>query len=268
MDKKIAARLLDEIRSKKPLIHHITNYVTVNDCANITICVGASPVMADCIEEVEEMTGIANALVLNIGTLSPALIDSMVAAGIAANKKGIPVVLDPVGIGATKLRTESVLRLLKEVKFAVIKGNAGEIGVLAGAQATVRGVDSGGLEGDRVEVTKKCAQLTGSVIVMTGEVDIVSDGETVLTVSNGSSRMGALSGTGCMTASIIGAFCAVTDQYLTAAACGVALMGLCGQKAATYAKGPYSFRAGLADEMSRLKSVEFAVDAKIKHINP
>ena len=114
MDRKIASGLLDEIRSKKPLIHHITNYVTVNDCANITICVGASPVMADSIDEVEEMTGIANALVLNIGTLSAPLIDSMIAAGKSANRKGIPVILDPVGIGATKFRTDSVLRLLKE----------------------------------------------------------------------------------------------------------------------------------------------------------
>ncbi len=268
MDRKIASSLLDAIRSKKPLIHHITNYVTVNDCANITICAGASPVMADSIDEVEDMTAIADALVLNIGTLSAPLIDSMIAAGKRANQKGIPVVLDPVGIGATKFRTDSVIRLLKEVKFTVIKGNAGEIGVLAGAQATVRGVDSGNLEGDRFEVTKRCAELTGSVVVMTGEVDIVSDGNTILTVSNGHSRMGALSGTGCMTASVIGAFCAVTENYLTAAACGVALMGLCGQKAAVYAKGPYSFREGLADEMSRLKSIEFAVDAKIKHVNP
>ena len=136
------------VREKRPLVHHITNYVTVNDCANITISVGAAPVMADAPEEVCEMVSFANALVLNIGTLNKGQIESMVLAGGMANDRGIPIILDPVGAGATHYRTESAQRLLDELEITILKGNAGEIGTLAGAEASVKGVDSTGVTGD------------------------------------------------------------------------------------------------------------------------
>ncbi|MBN2733753.1 MAG: hydroxyethylthiazole kinase [Methanomicrobiaceae archaeon] len=264
MDKKTAAELLTKLREEKPVIHHITNYVTVNDCANITICAGASPVMADSKEEVEEMVAVAGALVLNIGTLSPAQIESMILAGKRANELNIPVILDPVGAGATALRTKSALKLTEELKISVIKGNAGEIGVLAGAKATVRGVDSGSLEGDAFEVARRCSELTGAVVAMSGATDIVTDGKKTLIVENGHPMMGNLSGTGCMAASLTGAFAAVSDDYLESTASALALFGLCGEKASVYSKGPYSFRTGLCDELFRLKSVELGVDARIK----
>ena len=141
MDNQIFSDVFSRAREHHPLIHHITNYVTVNDCANITICAGGAPVMADAPEEAGEMAGFAGALVLNIGTLNTGIIGSMIRAGKVANERKIPIVLDPVGAGATRLRTESTRRLLDELEIAIIKGNAGEIGVLAGADAKVRGVD-------------------------------------------------------------------------------------------------------------------------------
>ncbi len=267
MDGKTAAELLTRIRSEKPVVHHITNYVTVNDCANITICAGASPVMADSLDEVSEMVRIAGALVLNIGTLNRELVESMLVAGKTANELGIPIILDPVGVGATELRTKSAVKLTEQLDISVIKGNAGEIGILSGAKATVRGVDSGSLDEDRLQVAVKCSNLTGVVVAMSGEKDIVTDGKIVYSVENGHSLMGNLSGTGCMASSLSGAFAAVSDSYLESTASALALFGLCGEKASVYAKGPYSFRTGLCDELFRLKPVELSVDAKIKDIS-
>ncbi|HXX55678.1 MAG TPA: hydroxyethylthiazole kinase, partial [Methanoregula sp.] len=140
MQRKKYADIFAAVRKKRPLVYHITNYVTVNDCANITLCAGGAPVMADAREEVEEMAAIAGSLVLNIGTLNPPLVESMIAAGRMANERKIPVILDPVGAGATNLRTKSAQRMLDELEISILKGNAGEIGVLAGAGGTVRGV--------------------------------------------------------------------------------------------------------------------------------
>ncbi|MCA1916114.1 hydroxyethylthiazole kinase, partial [Methanospirillum hungatei] len=145
--------ILTDIREKTPLVHHMTNYVTVNDCANITLCIGASPVMAHAEEEIGEMVSLAGALVLNIGTLDPLQIDRMFIAAKTAEKHGIPIILDPVGAGATSLRTITAQRMIQELAISVLKGNAGEIGTLAGKQAQVRGVDSGGVAGDPTEIT-------------------------------------------------------------------------------------------------------------------
>ncbi|WP_394339380.1 hydroxyethylthiazole kinase, partial [Methanoculleus sp. UBA413] len=156
MDGSILAGLLAAVRSHRPLVHHITNSVTINDCANITISAGAAPVMAEAPEEVAEMVSAAGALVLNIGTLSQGQVDAMLIAGRRANVLGIPVILDPVGAGATRFRTETAWRLLDSLDVAVLKGNAGEIGVLAGTGGSVRGVDSGGIAGDPVETVREC----------------------------------------------------------------------------------------------------------------
>jgi hydroxyethylthiazole kinase len=264
MDGAIPAALLAAVRSKRPLIHHITNSVTINDCANITISVGAAPVMAEAPEEVAEMVAAAGALVLNIGTLSAAQVEAMLAAGRRANELGIPIVLDPVGVGATRFRTETAWRLLDALDVAVLKGNAGEIGVLAGTGGSVRGVDSGGITGDPVETARECARLTGTVVSMTGAVDVVTDGSRAFLVKNGNPAMDRLSGTGCMASSVTAAFIAVADDRAVASAAALAAFGLAGERAASAARGPYSFRTGLFDELAGLSPDDLARGAQIE----
>ena len=200
------------LRNKRPLVHHITNYVTVNDCANITLCIGGAPVMADAHKEVAEMVSMAGSLVLNIGTLNDRQVESMMLAGKKANERGIPIVLDPVGAGATRYRTETVHWLMDKLDITIIKGNAGEIGVLAGTGGTVRGVDSGGITGDPLIIAKDLARSSGSLVIISGATDIVSDSNRTFMVDNGHELMGKISGTGCMASSIVAAFAAVTKR--------------------------------------------------------
>lgn len=265
MDTKVFSDIFRKAREGHPLVHHITNYVTVNDCANITICAGGAPVMADAIDEAGEMAGFAGALVLNIGTLNKGIIESMIAAGKSANDRKIPVILDPVGAGATRLRTESTNRLLDELEIAIIKGNAGEIGVLAGADAKVRGVDSAGISGDAVSITRTFAQDTGITVVMSGATDIISDGKRVFLVENGHPIMGGISGTGCMASSVTGVCAAVNkEDPAAAAATALAAFGLAGEKAAARSKGPGSFKPALFDEMAALRSEDLLKGARVK----
>jgi len=256
--------LFARVREKRPLVHHITNYVTVNDCANITLCAGGAPVMADAPEEAAEMAGIAGSLVLNIGTLSAAQIESMILAGRMANERGIPVILDPVGAGATRFRTETVKRLLGELEITVLKGNAGEIGVIAGAEATVRGVDSCGMSGDPLTIASGLATTLGLTVAVSGATDIVTDGKHALLVGNGHPLMGSISGTGCMAASVTGAFCAESEEPVTAAAAALAAFGLAGEKAAAVAHGPFSFKTALFDELKNLSLQDFSSGARIR----
>ena len=264
MDNQIFSDVFMRAREQHPLVHHITNYVTVNDCANITICAGGAPVMADAPEEAGEMAGFAGALVLNIGTLNPGIIGSMILAGKAANDRRIPIILDPVGAGATRLRTESTRRLLDELEIAIIKGNAGEIGVLAGADAKVRGVDPAGVAGDIVSITRDFAESTGITVVASGATDIVSDGKRVLFVENGHPMMGAISGTGCMASSVTGICAAVEKDTVMAAATALAAFGLAGERAAARAQGPGSFKPALFDEMAALTPADLGAGARVK----
>ena len=264
IDGSILAGLLAAVRSHRPLVHHITNSVTINDCANITISAGAAPVMAEAPEEVAEMVSAAGALVLNIGTLSQGQVDAMLIAGRRANVLGIPVILDPVGAGATRFRTETAWRLLDSLDVAVLKGNAGEIGVLAGTGGSVRGVDSGGIAGDPVETVRECARATGTVVAMTGDVDVVADKRRVFQVRNGNPMMDHLSGTGCMAASVTGAFAAIADDYAVSSAAALAAFGLAGERAAAGARGPYSFRTALFDELSVLTPGDLAEHARLE----
>ncbi|MDO9324548.1 MAG: hydroxyethylthiazole kinase [Methanoregula sp.] len=266
MKPELYADLFRQVRKNHPLVHHITNYVTVNDCANITICAGGAPIMADAIEEVAEMTGIVGALVLNIGTLNHVQIESMIAAGRKANEKKIPIILDPVGAGATRFRTETARRLLDELEITILKGNAGEIGVLAGADGKVRGVDSAGLTGDPVTIAQAFAAHAGLTVVVSGATDIVTDGKRVLLVENGHPMMGGISGTGCMAASVTGAFAAESDDSVLAAAAALAAFGIAGERAAASARGPYSFKVALFDELSLLTPAEFIPAAKIRSV--
>ena len=243
---------LDAIRATKPLVHQITNYVVMNETANATLALGALPVMAHAREEVEEMVGLAAALVINIGTLSPAWVDAMAVAGKAANAKGIPVVLDPVGAGATRYRTATAKRLLDEVDVAVLRGNAGEIATLVGVQAEVRGVESIDAGGDPADLARGAARVLGVVASVTGPIDHVSDGEAVLSVSNGHELLASVTGTGCMATAITGCFLAANEDPLAAAAEALAAFGVAGEDAAEHASGPGTFHAALYDALYNL----------------
>jgi hydroxyethylthiazole kinase len=260
---KKAGDVLQLIRAKRPLVHHITNMVVMNDTANVTLHVGALPVMAHAHQEVAEMTGLAGALVLNIGTLTPEWIESMLIAGFKANERGIPVVLDPVGAGATKFRTETSLQLLRKLKIAVLRGNAGEIGAVAGAGGEVRGVESiRGLD-DPGAIAMALAGEYKTVVAITGARDILSDGEKVLGVDNGHPLLSSSTGTGCMSTAVTGAFCAVERDYLAAAAAALACYGLAAEKAAKEAKGPASFKVALLDSLYNMTPAGLTEGAKI-----
>jgi hydroxyethylthiazole kinase len=241
------------LRERKPLVHQITNYVVMNETANATLALGALPVMAHAREEVEEMVALAGALVINIGTLSPHWVEAMLAAGKGANARGTPVVLDPVGAGATSYRTETAKRILDEVDVTVLRGNAGEVATLVGVQAEVRGVESIGVGSEPTELARVAARALGVVASVTGPVDHVSDGESVLAVANGHELLGAVTGTGCMSSAITGCFLAgKPDDPLAAAAEGLAAFGVAGEDAARDAKGPGSFHVNLYDALAAL----------------
>jgi hydroxyethylthiazole kinase len=244
---------LAALRERKPLVHQITNYVVMNETANATLALGALPVMAHAVEEVEEMVGLASALVLNIGTLSPRWVDAMLLAGRAAGTRGIPVVLDPVGAGATSYRTETARRILDEVDVTVLRGNAGEVATLVGVEAEVRGVESIGAGGEPAELAQEAARRLGLVVSVTGPVDHVSDGDEVLAVSNGHPLLGTVSGTGCMSTAVTGCFLAAKpDAPLEAAAEALAAFGVAGEDAADGAAGPGTFHARLYDALYNL----------------
>jgi hydroxyethylthiazole kinase len=255
---------LTRLREQKPLVHQITNYVVMNETANATLALGALPVMAHAREEVEEMVGLASALVINIGTLSPLWVEAMVAAGRAANERGIPVVVDPVGAGATRYRTETAKRLLTEVDVTVLRGNPGEIGTLVGADAEVRGVESISVGGRPADLAREAARKLGLVASVTGPVDHVSDGETVLAVQNGHQLLAAVSGTGCMSTALTGCFLAAkADEPLEAAAEALAAFGVAGEDAAVVASGPGSFHAALYDALYNLDPAVLETRARI-----
>ena len=244
---------LRRLRDAKPLVHQITNYVVMNETANATLALGALPVMAHAREEVEEMVALAGALVLNIGTLSPSWVEAMVLAGRAANELGVPVVLDPVGAGATTYRTETAQRLLGEVRVTVLRGNAGEIATLVGVAAEVRGVESIGAGDDAAELARAAGAQLGLVASVTGPVDHVSDGETVVSIANGDPLLAAITGTGCMSSALTGCFLAVNrDRPLEAAAEALVAFGVAGEDAARGASGPGSFHVALYDSLAAL----------------
>lgn len=244
---------LAEIRKRKPLIHQITNYVVMNETANATLALGALPVMAHAIEEVEEMASVAGALVLNIGTLSRHWIEAMLVAAKAANQAGAPVVLDPVGAGATKLRTVTAKRILDEADVAVVRGNAAEVATLAGRQAEIRGVESIGASDSGAELAKAAASALGCVAAVTGPVDHVSDGDRVIAVANGHELLATVTGTGCMSSALTGCFLAVApERPLEAAAEALVAFGVAGEDAAQGAKGPGTFHANLYDALYNL----------------
>jgi hydroxyethylthiazole kinase len=250
----LAARALAQVATATPLVHHITNVVVTNDVANLTLAFGASPVMAYAPEEVAEMAGLASALVLNIGTLSVATIDAMLLAGRAAAEHGLPIVLDPVGAGATRFRTESAQRLLAELPVTVLRGNRGEIGALVGG-GKMRGVDAVGDEDPRA-VAEAAAAHFGVVVAVTGAVDFVAGKDVAtLAVHNGHPLLGRVTGSGCMATAAIGVFLTAGEDTATAAALALAGYGLAAERAAFGEPGPGTFRARLLDEVAALGQV-------------
>lgn len=267
------AELLDAVRAKKPLVHQITNYVTVNDCANITLAAGASPIMADDIEEAAEIAAVSSALVLNIGTLNARTVQSMLAAGKRANEKGVPVVLDPVGAGASGLRNRAAAELLKQVKLTAVRGNLSEIRSVAGLSAATRGVDAAEQETSRdarenAETVRQLARSLGCVAAATGPVDTVSDAERTLLIRNGHPMLSSVTGTGCMCTALVGCFCGASDDFLLASAAGIALMGVAGELAFERAGhlGSGSFRTALIDAVSHMDAETFAGRVRIERI--
>lgn len=255
-------KVLENIRAKRPLVHCITNFVTVNDCANIILAVGGTPTMTHDIREVEEIISAASALVLNIGTVGN--IDAMILAAKRANALGRPVVLDPVAAGASKLRYDSCTEILKQVRLSVIKGNISEIKALATGHCDARGVDAGEKDAvtnenfnDVCQMAQQFSKKTGAVIVISGRLDIVADAERVAVVANGCCEMARITGSGCMLASLIGVFVgAQPENIFDAAFKAVAAMGLCGEiardKIHENREGTGSFRTYLIDAASLL----------------
>ena len=245
-----AEETLRKITHEKPLVHHLTNYVTVNLVANTTLSTGALPVMAHAREEVAEMVGLASALVVNIGTLDATFVEAVMLAGKRANERGIPVVLDPVGAGATSFRTKTAERLLSDLEIAVVCGNAGEIATIAGLEAEVRGVES--LAGDARQAAMKAAGSLGVTVAATGETDYVSDGERTLAVSNGHPLMGRVVGSGCASTAAVGCFAAVSGGEAETVAHALAYFGRAGEVAAERAEGGGTFEPRFLDALDAL----------------
>lgn len=270
-------RIYKNAQAKQPLVHCITNYVTVNDCANILLACGGSPIMADDIREVEEITALCRGLYLNIGTLNDRAFRSMLLAGKKANQLARPVVLDPVGAGASALRTSAAFELMSQVDFAVIRGNSSEIKTLAQGIGTTQGVDA--KESDTVTIenledtitfAKALSAKTGAVIVMTGAIDIVAEPDKAFVIYNGHPMMTKITGTGCMLSAVIAAFAAANpDEILQAAATAVCAMGLCGEIAheKTMARkvGTSAYRGELIDGMSLMTADKLKEGAKYEY---
>jgi hydroxyethylthiazole kinase len=262
------AAVLERLRGQKPLVHHITNFVVMNDTANVTLHIGALPVMAHAPEEVADMVRLAGALVLNLGTLSRPWLDAMHLAARAANAGAIPIIIDPVGAGATPFRTEHSLALLRTFRIQILRGNLGEVATLCGVAAEVRGVEAINAAAPAAEMALKAAidfQLTAAI---TGAVDHVSDGRQVIAVDNGHHWLSTLTGTGCMATTLVGAFAAVTPDALLAAVSGLAGMGIAAEQAARKAHGPGSFKVALQDAIYHLKPDDFLRQARIREVSP
>lgn len=254
-------KMLENVRRTAPLVHCITNYVTVNDCANILLAAGASPIMADDQGEVEEIVSLCGGLVINIGTLNRQTIPSMFLAGKKANALGRPVILDPVGAGASRLRTETAAKLIAEIKFSVIRGNISEIKALSSGAGSTKGVDADISDAvtaqtldDTISFAKAFSKKTGAVIVITGAIDIATNGDSVYLIHNGHAMMSKITGSGCMLSALLGAFLAANpEKTLDAAAACLCAAGIAGetayQKFQISKSGNSTFRNDLIDAM-------------------
>ena len=257
--KKEVMEVIQAVRAKKPLIECITNYVTIGDCANIVLAAGASPIMAEDKREIEEIVSAAGAVVLNIGTLQPQTVEAMALAGKKANELGVPVVLDPVGVGATKLRNDTAAMLCENVHFSVVRGNMSEIRALAGCGASTKGVDAGAGDAAKLDAIEESVKIVGALarkldccVAATGGIDVIAYSGKAYIVDNGHEMMGDVTGTGCMCSSVVGAYCGGgLKRPGVEALAAVLTMCIAGEKAHEYVdrdeKGIGTFREKLFD---------------------
>jgi hydroxyethylthiazole kinase len=255
---------LRRIRAEAPLVHNITNYVVMNLTANALLAIGASPVMAHALEEVEDMTGLASALVINIGTLSPEWVAAMHKAALRARTRGIPVVLDPVGAGATKYRTDTARSLMEAAPPAILRGNGSEVRALVYHEAETKGVDSRHGADAALDAAKKISRDVGCVVSVSGAVDLVVHGDAVIRIANGHSLMPRVTGLGCVASALTGAFAAVDRDYHRAAAAAMAVMGIAGEIAAEQAQGPASFQTRFLDTLFRIDENDITGRLKVE----
>jgi len=263
MNFKIAANLT-ELRAKSPLVQNITNFVVMNYTANALLAIGASPVMAHAAEEVEDMVSIAGALVVNIGTLSPQWVEGMKKAMLAARKLNKPIVLDPVGAGATPYRNSVLSELLTSAPPTLIRGNGSEILALAGANVQTKGVDSTTNSTDSLQAAKLLSEQFGCVVSVSGATDVIVSGDKVAYVQNGVSLMTRVTGMGCSASAIAGAFCAIQPDVFQAAVSAAVTMGVCGEKAFEKAQSPGSFQISFLDALAEITAEELELLAVVK----
>lgn len=249
---------LQKVRDRAPLVHNITNFVVMNNTANALLAIGASPVMAHALEEVAEMTALSSALVINIGTLSGVWVDAMVLAMTEAKHKSIPIVFDPVGAGATAFRTRTCLSLIDQSAPTVIRGNASEIMALAGSSVQTKGVDSAAAESDAEGAALALAKKYHCVVVVSGAIDLITDGQMICQVRNGHPLMPRVTGLGCTATALVGAFCAVNQNPLAAATHAMTVMGMCGEIAAAQSAGPGTLQMHLIDAFYNLNNEQIA----------
>lgn len=267
--------LINKVKEINPLVLHYTNEVTINDCANITLALGASPLMSYSNEEVEEIISIVGSVVINIGTMNSDRLDLFLQAGKAANKFNKPVILDPVGVFATKTRTDFTNKLLNEIKFDVVKGNIAEIKFIGGLDVRGKGVDSFDDGEDISEVIKKVAKKLNCIVVATGKVDFISDGEDVIKIFNGTSKLKSVTGTGCMTGSLIGSYLGAYNglqdrerenfKKIEAVAMGVLTMGVSGELADKNNIAIGSFKEELMNNVYEMSSNKLKEYGRIEY---
>lgn len=256
--------LLIKLRTEKPLVHNITNYVVMNFTANTLLAMGASPVMAHAANEVEEMVGLAKSLVINIGTLSDPWIEAMFLAGRRANQLGVPIILDPVGSGATLLRTNTFRKLIKELDISIVRGNASEILSIASDKIKTRGVDAIHNVTEASSTARNLAMEFGCTVAITGPIDLITDGKRIIRCSNGHPLLGMVTGTGCAATATIAAFAAITKNPVEAASAGLAFFGLAGEIAAGKAQAPGSFMNSLIDALYEITPGQLQLNAKLE----
>ncbi|MCT2536206.1 hydroxyethylthiazole kinase [Aquibacillus koreensis] len=245
--------LVNKVREKQPLVHNITNQVVINYTANGLYAIGAAPVMANAVEEAADMANNADALLLNIGTLTTVQVDAMILAGKAANQKGIPVVFDPVGVGATPYRSAMAKKILDNVQVSVVRGNAAEVGLLAGLKAVMRGVDAEA-QGDHQAVALQATKQLGIPVIVTGEHDVITDGSKVFVIENGHPLLTKVTGTGCLLSSVVAAFLAAHENVLEACAGAVGFYGVAAEVAASHTSAPGTFQVAFLDALYHVNS--------------
>ena len=259
-----AARNLRAVRKRKPLVHNITNFVVMNITANALLAMGASPVMAHAIDEVEEMVSLADALVLNIGTLTGEWVTAMIVAGRKATEKKIPIVLDPVGAGATRLRTESARKILSQTRVSVLRGNASEILSLQNENSRTKGVDAVHGVDEAARTAGTLATELDTTLAITGPIDLITDGRRVVRVANGHPLMASVTGTGCTATAAVGAFLTVDPEPVSAAATALAYFGLAGEMAGESAAAPGSFMIKMLDALFTITPEQLQRGCKIE----